>query len=131
MLKLTRRLYAAEPNAAYFDYYERAHLNHIMAHQRPTDGMFAYMVPLMSGTAREFSEPFDSFWCCVGTGMESHSKHGDSIFWQDTETLYREPVHSLRASVGGTSRRDRARHRAALRRTRRTDDRVDRDARPI
>ena len=88
MLKLTRRLYAAEPNAAYFDYYERAHLNHIMAHQRPTDGMFAYMVPLMSGTAREFSEPFDSFWCCVGTGMESHSKHGDSIFWQDPETLY-------------------------------------------
>lgn len=88
MLKLTRRLYAAEPESAYFDYYERAHLNHIMAHQRPTDGMFAYMVPLMSGTAREFSEPFDSFWCCVGTGMESHSKHGDSIFWQGDDTLY-------------------------------------------
>jgi uncharacterized protein len=88
MLKLTRRLYAAEPRSAYFDYYERAHLNHIMAHQRPADAMFAYMVPLMSGTSREFSEPFDSFWCCVGTGMESHSKHGDSIFWQDVDTLY-------------------------------------------
>ena len=34
MLKLTRRLFAAEPQAAYFDYYERAHLNHILAHQR-------------------------------------------------------------------------------------------------
>jgi DUF1680 family protein len=88
MLKLTRSLYEVEPDGAYFDFYERAHLNHIMAHQRPTDGMFAYMVPLMSGAAREFSEPFDSFWCCVGTGMESHSKHGDSIYWHDAGSLY-------------------------------------------
>ena len=88
MLKLTRRLYALEPEAAYFDYYERAHLNHILAHQRPADGMFAYMIPLMSGSAREFSEPFDSFWCCVGTGMESQAKHGDSAWWQDDTTLY-------------------------------------------
>lgn len=88
MLKLTRRLYAAEPRAAWFDYYERAHLNHILAHQRSSDGAFAYMVPLMSGTAREWSEPFDSFWCCVGTGMESHAKHGDSIFWQRDDTLF-------------------------------------------
>lgn len=87
MLKLTRHLYAAEPDAAYFDYYERAHLNHILAQQRRTDGMFAYMVPLMSGTTREWSEPFDSFWCCVGTGMESHSKHGDSIYWSDAQGL--------------------------------------------
>lgn len=88
MLKLTRRLYAREPNAAYFDYFERAHLNHIMAHQRPTDGMFAYMVPLMSGAARGFSQPFGNFWCCVGTGMESHAKHGESIFWQRAGALY-------------------------------------------
>jgi uncharacterized protein len=88
MLRLTRRLFALEPDAALFDWYERAHLNHIMAHQRPSDGMFAYMVPLMSGAAREFSEPFDSFWCCVGTGMESHSKHGESIYWRDDDTLF-------------------------------------------
>jgi DUF1680 family protein len=87
MLKLTRRLHAAGPQAAYFDYYERAHLNHMLAHQRPRDGAFAYMVPLMSGTAREWSEPFDSFWCCVGTGMESHAKHGDSIFWECSGAL--------------------------------------------
>ena len=81
MLKLTRHLYAANPDARYFDYYERTHLNHILAQQNPATGMFAYMVPLMSGTHREFSSPFEDFWCCVGTGMESHAKHGDSIFW--------------------------------------------------
>jgi uncharacterized protein len=81
MLKLTRHLYSDKPNARYFDYYERTHLNHILAQQHPGTGMFAYMVPLMSGSHREFSKPFDDFWCCVGTGMESHAKHGDSIFW--------------------------------------------------
>jgi DUF1680 family protein len=81
MMKLTRYLYAQQPRAGYFDYYERTHLNHILAQHHPQTGMFAYMVPLMSGSHREFSTPFDDFWCCVGTGMESHAKHGDSIFW--------------------------------------------------
>jgi len=88
MLKLTRALYAADPRTPYFDFYERAHLNHMLAHQRPRDGAFAYMVPLMSGAAREWSTPFDSFWCCVGTGMETHAKHGDSVFWEGAGTLY-------------------------------------------
>jgi DUF1680 family protein len=81
MLKLTRHLYARAPQSAYFDYYERTHLNNILAQQNPRTGMFAYMNPLMSGCHREFSAPFDDFWCCVGTGMESHSKHGESIYW--------------------------------------------------
>ena len=82
MLKLTRQLYARRPLAEYFDYYERVHLNNILAQQNPRTGMFAYMNPLLSGSHREFSSPFNDFWCCVGTGMESHSKHGDSIYWR-------------------------------------------------
>ena len=87
MLKLTRHLYAWRPEARLFDYYERTHLNHILAQQDPATGMFAYMVPLMSGSAREFSKPFDDFWCCVGSGMESHAKHGDSAWWTAGDTL--------------------------------------------
>lgn len=87
MLKLTRHLYSWAPEARLFDYYERAHINHILAHQDPRTGMFAYMVPLMSGSHRTFSSPFDHFWCCVGSGMESHAKHGESIFWQSDDTL--------------------------------------------
>ncbi|MDE1940031.1 MAG: glycoside hydrolase family 127 protein [Alphaproteobacteria bacterium] len=87
MLKLTRHLYARQPSAAYFDYFERTHLNHILAQQNPQTGMFAYMTPLMSGTHRNYSTPFDDFWCCVGTGMESHAKHGESIYWHTRDTL--------------------------------------------
>ena len=88
MLKLTRHLYSWSPEGAYFDYYERAHLNHILAHQHPETGMFTYMMPLMSGTAREFSSPENDFWCCVLSGIESHSKHGDSIYWDSDDTLF-------------------------------------------
>ncbi|GHC89318.1 glycoside hydrolase family 127 protein [Novosphingobium pokkalii] len=89
MLKLTRHLYGWQPHGALFDYYERAHLNHVMAAQNPATGGFTYMTPLMSGAAREYSGPSeDVFWCCVGSGMESHAKHGDSIFWEGDDTLF-------------------------------------------
>jgi DUF1680 family protein len=83
MLKLTRQLYSWKPDGALFDYYERAHLNHVMAAQNPATGGFTYMTPLMSGADRGYSTPDDdAFWCCVGSGMESHAKHGESIFWE-------------------------------------------------
>ncbi len=87
MLKLTRHLFADNPNGAYFDYYERAHFNHMLAHENPRTGMFAYMIPLMSGAAREWSSETNDFWCCVGSGMESHSKHGESIYWHAGDHL--------------------------------------------
>jgi hypothetical protein len=82
MLKLTRQLYGWQPDGALFDYYERAHLNHVLSAQNPATGGFTYMTPMMSGAARGYSQPGEEvFWCCVGSGMESHAKHGDSIYW--------------------------------------------------
>ncbi|XAY87846.1 glycoside hydrolase family 127 protein (plasmid) [Sphingomonas parapaucimobilis] len=89
MMKLTRHLYGWQPDGRYFDYYERAHLNHAMAAQHPRNGGFTYMTPLMSGVVREFSsDKDDAFWCCVGSGMEAHAKHGESIFWQGGNTFF-------------------------------------------
>ena len=107
MLKLTRHLYAWRPEARLFDYFERTHINHILAHQDPASGMFAYMVPLMAGSHRTFSDPYDSFWCCVGSGMESHSKHGESVWWEGADTLI--------ANLYIPSTAYWARHRANLR----------------
>jgi uncharacterized protein len=88
MLKLTRHLYGWQPDASWFDYYERAHLNHVMAAQHPETGLFVYYMGLAPGSKHTYSTPFDNFWCCVGTGMESHSKHGDSIYWHSAGTLF-------------------------------------------
>lgn len=88
MLKLTRAVWAWQPSGQLFDDYERAHLNHVLAQQDPRSGRYTYMLPLMSGVARDFSTAEDSFWCCVGSGMESHAKHGDSIWWEAGDTLF-------------------------------------------
>src|SRR3546814_8334992 len=43
----------------------------------------------MSGTERGYSTTDDdAFWCCVGSGMESHAKHGDSIFWEGEDGTF-------------------------------------------
>jgi len=81
MLKLTRHLFEWDPKAEYADYYERAHLNDILASQDPKDGMMCYFVPLSSGAHREYSTPFDNWTCCHGSGMENHTKHADSVYF--------------------------------------------------
>jgi DUF1680 family protein len=88
MLKLTRHLFCWEPRAEYADYYERALYNHILASQNPETGMMCYYVPLRSGSQKTYNNPFNSFWCCTGTGMENHAKYGDSIYFHDDENLW-------------------------------------------
>jgi DUF1680 family protein len=88
LLKLTRELFALEPDAARMDFYERALYNHILASQDPKTGMFVYLMSLKPGHFKSYSTPEDSFWCCVGTGMENHSKYGDTIYFHDANSLY-------------------------------------------
>lgn len=89
MLKLTRHLFCWEPSASYGDYYERALYNHILASQNPENGMMTYFVPLRMGTQKEFSDSFHTFTCCVGTGMENHSKYGEGIYYKGSDgSLY-------------------------------------------
>lgn len=83
MLKLTRHLFLWQPESAYGDYYERALYNHILASQNPQDGMMCYFVPLRMGTRKTFSDPFNTFTCCVGSGMENHSKYAESIYFEE------------------------------------------------
>jgi DUF1680 family protein len=88
MLKLTRHLFEWQPKAEYFDYYERALYNHILGSQEPRRGMFAYFMSLKPGHFKTYSTPADSFWCCVGSGMENHTKYNDSIYFHGTRDLY-------------------------------------------
>jgi DUF1680 family protein len=88
MLKLTRHLFCRDPRAECADYYERALYNHILASQNPETGMMCYSVPLHSGSHKEYNSANGDFWCCTGTGVENHSKYGDSIYFHDDQTLY-------------------------------------------
>lgn len=80
MLKLTRHLFSWNPSYELMDFYERALYNHILASQNPETGMMCYFVPLRMGTQKMFSDSFNTFTCCVGSGMENHSKYAESIY---------------------------------------------------
>jgi hypothetical protein len=88
MLKLTRRLFSLRPDAHYADFHERALFNHILASIDPEDGRTCYMVPVGRSVRHEYADMFDSFTCCVGTGMESHALHGDGIYYESGDKLW-------------------------------------------
>jgi DUF1680 family protein len=89
MLKLTRHLFAWHPSAGLMDYYEKALYNHILASQNHETGMMCYFVPLRMGGRKRYSNPFNTFTCCVGSGMENHVKYGEGIYSRGTDgSLY-------------------------------------------
>ncbi|KAJ7980754.1 DUF1680 domain-containing protein [Quillaja saponaria] len=89
MLKVSRHLFRWTKEVAYADYYERALTNGVLSIQRGTEaGVMIYMLPQVPGGSKARSyhgwgTKFDSFWCCYGTGIESFSKLGDSIYFED------------------------------------------------
>ena len=88
MLKLTRRLFALEPDIRYAEFHERALLNHILGSMDPADGTTCYMVPVGRAVRREYQDLSRSFTCCVGSGMESHALHGLGIYYESGLTRF-------------------------------------------
>lgn len=80
MLKLTEHVFSWQPSVQTMDFYERGLYNQILASQEPNKGMFTYFVSLQPGHFKTYSTAEDSFWCCVGTGMENHGKYGQMIY---------------------------------------------------
>lgn len=88
LLKLADRLFCYEPDSRIADYYERALYNHILGQQDTLTSMVCYFTPLMTGGYRLYSTRDSSFWCCVGSGFESHAKYQSSIYFKAPSTLY-------------------------------------------
>ena len=72
------------------DFYEAATWNHILSTQDPNTGGYVYFTTLRPQGYRIYSQVNQGMWCCVGTGMENHSKYGHFIYThsEDNQTLY-------------------------------------------
>ncbi len=88
MLKLTQDLFRVNPLAKYMDFYERALYNHILSTQHPEHGGYVYFTPARPRHYRVYSTPNNGMWCCVGTGMENHSKYNEMIYTHQNDTLF-------------------------------------------
>jgi hypothetical protein len=87
MMKLARHLFGQQPDAKYFDYYERLLVN-VRYGTQDRNGMLMYYVSLEPGMYKTFGTQFDSFWCCTGTGSEEYSKLNNSIYFHDDAAVF-------------------------------------------
>ncbi|MBR3760193.1 MAG: glycoside hydrolase family 127 protein [Ruminococcus sp.] len=88
MLKLSRELFKITHDSKYMDFYENTYYNSILSSQNPETGMTTYFQPMATGYFKVYSTQWDKFWCCTGSGMESFTKLGDTIYMHDDDTLY-------------------------------------------
>ena len=70
------------------DYYERVLFNHRLGTIDPETGTTVYYLPLGNGYSKIFAKPFDSFWCCNGTGAEEFAKLTDTIYFHDDNSIF-------------------------------------------
>ncbi|MFH6993407.1 beta-L-arabinofuranosidase domain-containing protein [Flavobacterium sp. FlaQc-48] len=80
MERLSKALFLDKNDVSYLDFYERTLYNHILSSQHPQKGGFVYFTPIRPNHYRVYSQPETSMWCCVGSGLENHSKYGELIY---------------------------------------------------
>ncbi len=87
MLRLTLLLHRLAPQPRYADFYERTLFNHILSTQHPEHGGLVYFTPIRPRHYRVYSQAQECFWCCVGTGMENHGRHGAFAYTRGDASL--------------------------------------------
>ncbi|PPG35835.1 glycosyl hydrolase [Pseudoclavibacter sp. RFBG4] len=89
LLKIARLLFQHTLDPRFFDYAERAVLNHVLGSRRAVDSdtspEVTYMFPVHPGALREYDNVGT---CCGGTGLENHVKYQDSIFFTAGHELW-------------------------------------------
>ncbi|PBJ15934.1 glycoside hydrolase family 127 protein [Flavobacterium sp. ACN6] len=88
MERLAKALFLDKNDVHYLDFYERTLYNHILSSQHPEKGGFVYFTPIRPNHYRVYSQPQTSMWCCVGTGLENHTKYGELIYSHSQNDLF-------------------------------------------
>ncbi|MGV9388270.1 beta-L-arabinofuranosidase domain-containing protein [Streptomyces olivaceus] len=100
MLKLGRHLFLHDPTRTeYLDHYEWTLYNQLLAEQDPGSehGFVTYYTGLWAGSRREpkgglgsapgsYSGDYDNFSCDHGTGLETHTKFADTVYFRTSGT---------------------------------------------
>ena len=88
MLRLSKALFLDKNDVSYVDFYERTLYNHILSSQHPEKGGFVYFTPIRPNHYRVYSQPETSMWCCVGSGIENHTKYGELIYSHSANDVF-------------------------------------------
>ncbi len=103
MLRLSKALFLDKSDAKYLDFYEKTLYNHILSSQHPAKGGFVYFTPIRPNHYRVYSQPDLGMWCCVGSGLENHTKYNELIYTHKANYLF---VNLFISSVLNWAERD-------------------------
>ncbi|MDC6390548.1 glycoside hydrolase family 127 protein [Maribacter sp. PR1] len=88
MVRLSKSLFLDNNDLSYLNFYERTLYNHILSSQHPEKGGFVYFTPIRPNHYRVYSQPETSMWCCVGSGLENHTKYGELIYSHNENDVF-------------------------------------------
>lgn len=83
MVKIAQHVFEWNQNTKPMDFAEKVTLNHIAANIGHEPGEYGYFLSLGSPHYKVFSTEFDSWWCCVGSGMENPERYTEISFATD------------------------------------------------
>jgi DUF1680 family protein len=88
MIKLAGLRFTWAPSAADMDFVERGLINHLLANIGREPGEFGYFLPFGGVAYKTFSSADDSWWCCVGSGMENPARYAEQAYFHHEATLW-------------------------------------------
>ena len=88
MIKLSDELFLTNRDAKYPEYTERAIINGIMGTIEPETANFCYFHTQKPGAFKTFPPNASVFYCCSGSGMESHLRYAAGIYFHSEDVLY-------------------------------------------
>lgn len=87
MLELARLRLDRGHDGSAVELAERALFNHVVSSVHPGRGGFVYFTPMRPAHYRVYSRPHLSMWCCVGSGLEGHTRYNELIYTHDGPDL--------------------------------------------
>ena len=102
MIRLADFLTRATGDIRYADYIERNFDNGILTQQHPGTGMVAYYLPMNGGGKVNWGTRTQHFWCCHGTLVQAHMRHGADFCYQSGDALRLAQYHAMRLTHEAT-----------------------------
>ena len=94
LLRLTGRIFTWSPLAERMDWAERALVNQILAQIGRNPGEFGYFISQCPVAEKVFSTPFDSWWCCVCSGLENPVRYAEHSYYRSDDALWINLYHA-------------------------------------
>ncbi|MBQ4198724.1 MAG: glycoside hydrolase family 127 protein [Kiritimatiellae bacterium] len=92
--RIAERTFTWHPTAATMDYVERSLVNQLLAHIGRKPGEYCYFLSQRLADTKKFSKPYDSWWCCVGTGMENPQLYAALSYYHGADSLWVNLYHA-------------------------------------